>query len=60
LAVGQGDASIRLWDTTDWQQKAALDGHESFAFHLQFAPDGHTLATSGNDGTVRFWLRHDD
>jgi hypothetical protein len=31
-----------------------LVGHESFCFFLQYAPDGR-LATSGNDGTVRFW-----
>lgn len=31
------------------------DGHDGFTFWLQYAPDGKTLATSGNDGTIRFW-----
>ncbi len=55
LAVGRGDGSVRLWDTATWSQRAACEGHGSFAFWLQYAPSGKTLASGGNDGTVRFW-----
>lgn len=55
LAVGRGDGAVRLWDTAAWTERAACDGHNSFAFSLQFAPDGATLATSGSDGNVVFW-----
>lgn len=55
LAVGQGDGSIRLWNTTTWTETATCNGHTSFTFALQFAPSGRTLVSSGEDGTVRFW-----
>lgn len=55
LAVGRGDGSVRLWDTTAWTERASCEGHQSFTFWLQFAPDGKTLASGGEDGAVRFW-----
>lgn len=55
LAVGRGDGSIRLWDTTTWTEFASCDGNKSFMFWLQYSPDGNTLASGAVDGTVRFW-----
>ncbi|HVX11023.1 MAG TPA: WD40 repeat domain-containing protein [Pirellulales bacterium] len=55
LAVGRGDGSVRLWDTSTWTEKGSCEGHTSFTFWLQYAPDGKTLAGCGSDGTVRFW-----
>ncbi len=55
LAVGRGDGAVRLWDTSRWRQKASFDGNTTFTFSVQFSPTTDWLATSGNDGTVRFW-----
>ena len=30
-------------------------GHKTSVTALQFSPDGQTLATGGNDKTIRFW-----
>ncbi len=32
-----------------------LTGHTSSVFGVAFSPDGHTLATTSDDGTARFW-----
>ena len=47
--------SVRLYDVATWSQLAQLDGHQGQVRGVAFAPDQSGVASSGDDGTLRFW-----
>ena len=54
VATGIG---IWLYDTTTYQEVALLTTHTSAVKCLVFSPDGHILASGGEDGTILLWHR---
>jgi WD40 repeat protein/serine/threonine protein kinase len=58
LATAGQDATVRLWQTDTWEQRAVLRGHDGSVLWLAFASDG-TLWTAGQDRTLRCWPGRD-
>ncbi|MFD4314834.1 trypsin-like peptidase domain-containing protein [Streptomyces sp. NPDC058548] len=54
LATGSRDGAV-VWDTRAGKSHAALTGQDGETRTLAFSPDGATLATGGDGGTVRLW-----
>jgi WD40 repeat protein/DNA-binding CsgD family transcriptional regulator len=58
LASGSADRQIKLWDmqnVSDAKEIATLKGHENWVWSVVFSRDGETLASSGEDNTIRIW-----
>jgi WD40 repeat protein len=48
-------STAKLWNLASGQEGASLRGHTAAIGSLAFSPDGRTLATGANDGTVILW-----
>ena len=49
---------MRLWDTAESNDEPLITyrGHTGPVYALSWSPDGHYLASAGQDVTVQFWL----
>jgi WD40 repeat protein len=55
LAVAQADQVVRLYDTTDWHELAALRGHTFEIWWVLFTSDGQRIITAGKEGDIKVW-----
>ena len=55
IASGSEDDTVRIWDTTSWEQVAVLEGHTDNVYSVTWSPDGTQIASGSSDGTVWIW-----
>ncbi len=54
-AIGPMDSTAVVFDTASVAPQLRLTGHSGGLWSIAWTPDGTTIATAGDDGTVRFW-----
>jgi WD40 repeat protein len=50
-----GDTSITLWEVATGKAQSTLKGHKGKVCSFTFSPDGKTLASGDDQGTISFW-----
>jgi len=53
--ITESENAIRLWDTHNGKLLGVCKGHTQGVRWLAFSPDAETLASVGDDSTLRFW-----
>jgi WD40 repeat protein len=46
---------VKVWDPRTGEEALTLRGHTDSVLCVAFSPDGHYIASSSKDGTVKIW-----
>ena len=57
--AGHVESAIRLWNATNGQLVARLEGHRTWVGALLFTPDSRSLISASGDETIRIWDLND-
>ena len=49
------DSSVRVTDVADGSVRRRLSPHRLCGWNVRFSPDGHIVASSGEDGSIHFY-----
>ncbi|MEZ6092049.1 MAG: WD40 repeat domain-containing protein [Pirellulaceae bacterium] len=60
LAAAGDDHAVRLLWGEDFSQQRVIGQHSDWVRSLDFAPDGNTLLSAGNDGRIQIWRKSDN
>ena len=55
FATGSQDKLVRLYDLSTGDIIATFEGHNHYITSVLFTPDGRTLASGSEDGTILLW-----
>jgi|GEM_PF-1161391 len=55
LALGDGDGTLRIWDTHNERALQNIEGNSGSILSLTFSPDERRLASCSADNRVRIW-----
>ncbi|HEY6968923.1 MAG TPA: hypothetical protein VJA94_06955 [Candidatus Angelobacter sp.] len=55
LATASEDASVCIWNTSDFRLLHTLKGHSQRVWYVSFSPDGKRIVTASDDDTARVW-----
>ncbi|EJD42268.1 WD40 repeat-like protein, partial [Auricularia subglabra TFB-10046 SS5] len=59
IISGSWDYTLRIWDITTGEMVGEpLRGHTGYISCVIVSPNGHTIASCGNDRTIRLWKFH--
>ena len=55
LVSADADGSVRWWDPQQGMNLATVQTHEAWARAVRVSPNGHTVASCGEDGVIKLW-----
>ncbi|MDJ0364680.1 WD40 repeat domain-containing protein [Hymenobacter sp. H14-R3] len=55
LLTASGDHTLRVWNTTTWDQKNVLNGHADEVWDGRYSPNGRYVVSGAWDNTARVW-----